>query len=314
MRDKDQIKDLFSEKLGNFEAKVNPDLWANVASQVGTASGAAGTGGMSLLTKAIIGISGAAVVTTGVVLYTNSDNETPEHKKEEAVVMTETPSKETPKDDPKTFVVENNTSGNDLVDNVEGQETPNVQLVDPNEQQPVDPNNGLNPLDTQPSLTIHNPEPKIDPQDPTDPGTTPVVSDPNESRTVMPILPDEKVTSEDEPVKATVVDIVETPEVREEIRVIMPNVFTPDGDRRNDEYFMKDRNVEFSSFEFVVYNNRGEEVYRTNDPDFKWDGRDQRSGEYVELQNRRGVFAYFITATTEDGRGFTASNTITIQQ
>lgn len=311
MSDKDQIKDLFSDKLGNFEAKVNPDLWANVASQVGTAAGATGTGGMSLLTKTIIGISGAAVVTTGVVLYVNSDNESPEPKKEEAVVTIDTPSQETPKEDPKTFVVENNASGNDVVNNVEGQEVSVTQLVDPNEPQLVDPNSVLNPLDPQTSHTTNNPDPKTDPQDPS---TTPIVSDPNESKTIMAILPDEKVTSEDEPVKATVVDIVETPEVREEIRVIMPNVFTPDGDRRNDEYFMKERNVEFETFEFVVYNSRGEEVYKTNDPDFRWDGRDQRSGEYVDLQNRKGVFAYFITATTEDGRGFTTSNTITIQQ
>lgn len=310
MSDKDQIKDLFSEKLGNFEAKVNPDLWANVASQVGASAGAAATGGMSLLTKAIIGVSGAAVITTGVVLYTNSDSENPQTKKDTTTTVSETSNDqqqvETPKTDDKTFVVDNGLPAvNEVNRNNESQELQSEPTGNPD----------VNTASTNvPGENVNDPKGGNKTNVPSDPSTAPVVTDPNESKTIMPILPDEKVTSEDEPVKATVVDIVETPEVREEIRVIMPNVFTPDGDRRNDEYFMKDRNVEFDSFEFVVYNNRGEEVYRTNDPDFRWDGRDQRSGEYVELQNRRGVFAYFITATTEDGRGFTTSNTITIQQ
>ncbi|PWL31429.1 MAG: hypothetical protein DCO96_04315 [Fluviicola sp. XM-24bin1] len=310
MSDKDQIKDLFSEKLGNFEAKVNPDLWANVASQVGASAGAAATGGMSLLTKAIIGVSGAAVITTGVVLYTNSDSENPQTKKDTTTTVSETSNDqqqvETPKTDDKTFVVDNGLPAvNDVNRNNKSQELQSEPTGNPD----------VNTASTNvPGENVNDPKGGNKTNVPADPSTAPVVTNPNESKTIMPILPDEKVTSEDEPVKATVVDIVETPEVREEIRVIMPNVFTPDGDRRNDEYFMKDRNVEFDSFEFVVYNNRGEEVYRTNDPDFRWDGRDQRSGEYVELQNRRGVFAYFITATTEDGRGFTTSNTITIQQ
>jgi len=299
---------LFSEKLGSFEAKVSPDLWANVASQVGTASGAVATGGMSLLTKAIIGISGAAVVTTGVVLYTNSNSETPEPKKEETAVTLDSPSQNkkinTPKEDPKTFVVENNTSNqNDIPQNNVASQNSIEPSVDPNRN--IAPTMG--PGDGGDTLIVDNVTSAPIPM-------KPVVNDPNVGATVMPILPDEKVTKEDEPIRVQPIDIVESPVVREEIRVVMPNIFTPNGDRRNDDYFMKESNVTFDSFELVVYNSRREQVYKTTDPDFKWDGRDDRSGEYVQLDNGRGTFVYFITATTVDGRGFTASEIITIQQ
>jgi gliding motility-associated-like protein len=313
LSDKDQIKDLFSEKLGNFEAKVSPDLWANVVSQVGAASGAAATGGMSLLTKAIIGISGAAVVTTGVVFYTSSNSETPEPKTKETVLSTDTPSqekeKETAKEDPKTFVVENSPTNINGANTVELSVVTNSPVQNSNGIEPQAP--GLDPLGNNGTTLANNPDPKTDPKEPVSNGGTNNSTPTNNN---MPLDPNETVTQEDKPIMVSPVDITETQEVREEIRVIMPNVFTPNGDRYNDDYFVKESNVDFEMFEFVVYNNRGEEVFQTSDPEFKWDGRDKRSGEYVQLDNNTGVFAYFITATTTDGRGFTASNVITINR
>ena len=77
MNEKDNIKDLFSKKLTNYEAKVDPQLWTNISSQIGSAvtSTAAGTG-VSLLTKVIIGtVVTAAVVTTGVILFNNNQED-----------------------------------------------------------------------------------------------------------------------------------------------------------------------------------------------------------------------------------------------
>lgn len=309
---------MFSEKLGSFEAKVNPELWANLASQVGAASSTAATGGMSLLTKAIIGISGAAVVTTAVVLYTSTDSETLEPKTKETAVALDSPSQEkaneTLKQDPKTFVVENNTSNENGQNNIESPVVPVNPAVDPDQYnaQNIDPDVTPQRLNIEDPALVNNP-PKPDPIVST---TDPVIqANPSIFQNTFPILPEENVTKEDEPIRVNKpIELVESPETRPDIRVVMPNIFTPNGDRRNDDYFMKSSNVTFNSFEFIVYNSRREEVYKTTDPDFIWDGRDQRSGEYIQLDNGRGLFVYFITATTEDGRGFTASDVITIQQ
>ena len=86
MKGRDEIKELFSEKLGNYEAKVNPELWTNIASQIGaaTATTAASTG-ISFLTKWIIGASiASAVAVTTIIVVNNADepitNEIPKVK------------------------------------------------------------------------------------------------------------------------------------------------------------------------------------------------------------------------------------------
>ncbi|MEZ4800818.1 MAG: gliding motility-associated C-terminal domain-containing protein [Flavobacteriales bacterium] len=73
--DKD-IKDLLNSKLDNFESPVRPELWQNIASQVGT-SAASGAGASGSIFSSTIGkIIIAAAVLTGVVTtlyFTNNE-------------------------------------------------------------------------------------------------------------------------------------------------------------------------------------------------------------------------------------------------
>ncbi|MCH2223190.1 MAG: gliding motility-associated C-terminal domain-containing protein [Crocinitomicaceae bacterium] len=72
MEGKDEIKELFSHKLGNYEAKVDPSLWNGIASQLGTTATTVASTGMSLFTKIIIGVSISVVtITTAVILIPN---------------------------------------------------------------------------------------------------------------------------------------------------------------------------------------------------------------------------------------------------
>ena len=89
MSDKDQIKDLFSDRLGGFEAKVNPELWTNIASQIGTTAATTASVGMSLVTKIIIGVSAASVITVTALLITNSE-EAPKKSEPEKEQVSET--------------------------------------------------------------------------------------------------------------------------------------------------------------------------------------------------------------------------------
>ena len=81
MEGKDNIKELFSQKLGNYEAKVNPELWAKISSQVAAGATTTVATGLSLFTKIAIGVGvSAAAIATVVVLNASEasiEKETP---------------------------------------------------------------------------------------------------------------------------------------------------------------------------------------------------------------------------------------------
>lgn len=60
----------------------------------------------------------------------------------------------------------------------------------------------------------------------------------------------------------------------------LPNVFTPNGDGRNDRFLaFPYRGVEY--VEMSIFNRWGNLVFETTDPDIGWDGRNKQSGELV---------------------------------
>jgi len=53
--------------------------------------------------------------------------------------------------------------------------------------------------------------------------------------------------------------------------VFLPNAFSPNDDGKND--YIKVLGVDYNSVEIAIYNQYGQEVYRTSDPSARWDGR-----------------------------------------
>ncbi len=61
---------------------------------------------------------------------------------------------------------------------------------------------------------------------------------------------------------------------------ILPNVFTPGGDGKNDLFIpFPYRYVE--SIDLVVFNRWGQEVFKTTDPDVLWDGKNAKNGKQL---------------------------------
>ena len=64
----------------------------------------------------------------------------------------------------------------------------------------------------------------------------------------------------------------------------LPNAFTPNGDGLND-YFSIGLTKNIATLEIAIYNRWGEEVFTSNEIDFKWDGKlkntECQSGVYV---------------------------------
>jgi gliding motility-associated-like protein len=68
----------------------------------------------------------------------------------------------------------------------------------------------------------------------------------------------------------------------------LPNVFTPNGDTRND-YFTPIKPYRFIGLvDMKIYNRWGTLVYQTEDPEIKWDGTDINNGKPV----KEGVYYY----------------------
>ena len=64
----------------------------------------------------------------------------------------------------------------------------------------------------------------------------------------------------------------------------MPSAFTPNRDGLNDLFGPIDL-IRVSTYELMVYNRYGQEVFRSNDPEIKWDGqfkgKDLPTGMYL---------------------------------
>ncbi|MDX2249458.1 MAG: PKD domain-containing protein [Bacteroidia bacterium] len=100
-------------------------------------------------------------------------------------------------------------------------------------------------------------------------------------------------------------DLEKTIEVKAIIGVHIPTAFTPNGDGYNDEFFVEARLVQ--QFAFTIFNRFGEEIFTSNDPAFRWDGR-TASGYAV----KEGVYAYRMQATDVLGNSLDEEGTITV--
>lgn len=268
MSDKDYIKELFSDKLGNYEAKVNPELWTNIASQIGVAGSTAATTGITVLTKWIIGVSIASVVAVTAIVIVNSSEE------------------ESPNTENATAQIENNDS--DQKQEIEDQGAQENKI----EEEPVNvevqraeeaEGNIPTPFYVETLATVEfgkkplNPEilPELSEKKPPVQEWTP-----KDEKTVDPVF-----VGEDIP--------VEMPAEKEENKTYfigsLPNIFSPNGDGTND-YFKID-SIKLTNFSITVLSSDGKIVFQSNDPDFKWDGMD-RSGSPVP----DGRYVYYVLA------------------
>lgn len=68
----------------------------------------------------------------------------------------------------------------------------------------------------------------------------------------------------------------------------LPNVFTPNGDGKNDKFIPLLPYKFIESVDFIIYNRWGNIVFQTNDPMINWDGKDQETGKPVS----DGVYFY----------------------
>ena len=77
-------------------------------------------------------------------------------------------------------------------------------------------------------------------------------------------------------------------------RMVVPNVFTPNGDQLNDDFKLIEYQKELQSFHIWIYDRWGNKVYESTDKDFVWDGTDIFAGN---KPLKTAVFTYAIEYT-----------------
>ncbi len=83
-------------------------------------------------------------------------------------------------------------------------------------------------------------------------------------------------------------------EVIKPLRLFIPTAFSPNGDGNNEEFFVKHKLL--SQFLISIYDRWGKRVFSSNNPDFKWDGKDE-TGQVLPA----GVYTFSISAVDVEG-------------
>jgi gliding motility-associated-like protein len=87
---------------------------------------------------------------------------------------------------------------------------------------------------------------------------------------------------------------------------IIPNIFTPNHDGRNDEFLIQSTEIE--KFAIIIRNDKGQVVFDSNDPNFVWDGRDKMNDMVPS-----GNYHYQIIAVGKDGKEFNEAGLLRIE-
>ncbi len=273
MIEKDYIKELFQDKLTSHEVPVRADLWTSVSSSIGGSSVAASS--MSIATKIIIAASVSAVALVTFYLV-NDKNSVPtrikkENPQEQRIITIDTLKIEKEEIEKEEKLLPKQAE----------------QRVDSEYDFPIPENDSdlksdfqkINKSDINKEIVTEKGPQKIEQQDP---------------------IIRNNITSTSE--------IGAKPEIKtkeKESTILLPNIFTPNGDGKND--FLSIKIGEVTEFSVVILNQANKVIFTSNDPNFSWDGI-AKNGEISPA----GTYVYYISAKDLNGKLLTKYSNLTI--
>lgn len=293
MMEKDDIKDLFAKSLSEHQIPVDPSLWAAVSSSMATT---AAKTGLSLFAKSIIGISAVTIaVTTAYFVYIGSSKAVGPAKKTtlhqiEKPIQSAQPELEnqfnTDAENGSIKVDLNANRGNQIDHQSNDLATP--QLFEINDTDLPNTVNHLTPALSNNNSPVSNAVSAAN-----------LHQNQNAQAVTTAVIHYPHLTAQ--PEAATLAP------KRATTKPILPNIFTPNNDGQNDDLFINWKDHDVSDFSLVVLNASSQVVFRTSNPEFRWDGSDL-GGEKLA----RGVYIYFVTANI-NGESWQQSSSLQIQ-
>lgn len=281
MEGKDDIKDLFSNKLSGFEAKVRPELWENISSQVASSSiASATTKSFSIISKTIIGLAVVAtVVTINLVIIDKKEN----NQKKNSTKENSTTSKKikVAKDVFKTETTIQKVLATDKIVISNGVLNTEVFTQESNPIITDTQDTNVKEIVFEKGL-LQNSD---------------LITENKTKETFGATLQEETLNIESKVLEK---------KGQESLIIDLPNVFTPNGDRVND--YLTVRSNGLSDFSVVVLNENSKIVYQSNDAEFIWDGVGL-DGEIVITGN----YIYYVTARNVEGKLISKHSTLRIE-
>ena len=276
MENKDQIKELFQQQLSNHQEAVRPEIWASVSSAIATP--VLVTTGISFLSKTFIGLGiAASVLVSAYLLYSSDDKavKVPAQEKKKAKEVPFIPNNNTlvPNETKKNAIPLIALENNDLLSGEEVVYEINTPKTIPFE-----------------SVQLPNTDPLQDLGENLSNG-------PVETNNDVIVMPQVENTHESSP----------WPEKDPELEVVLTNVFTPNGDGKNDYLFVDANGL--TDFSVVVLSQANQVIFQSTDPSFSWDGK-LTNGDDAPI----GQYVYFITAKSDRGDLINKYSTLFIQR
>lgn len=367
MSDKINIEELFQKELGNYKAKVDPNLWNGIQAGLGTAGAAGVATSVGLTSKIIIGASIVSALTVGSILWINNTSETPisnEKSKVETTIQDNPKSRppesekefvavddnKTPADDSKVVEEkdkvkekskESNTIESPLKIAIKDSETPvNIPVVVPTKESNIssktnNPTRESNLHSKEEIGSTHKDEKtniisalskvKIEISEQKNQYVSFNASNVPKGAEVRWNFGDGDFGNSSQPdhfysetgeyrvdLSVSLGDkkVIETTHISIQIDGeigTLPNIFTPNGDGSNDVFFIESKHLK--TFQLTIMDKNQNVIYSTNNPQFKWDGRDK-----YDQPVKDGNYIYIIVAEDESGNTINKYQQLTIQR
>lgn len=281
---KDTIEELFKQKLADHQVSVNPELWSSIASKIPAVTSAAIDGGMTLVAKAIIGVAVAAsVVGLGYLISVqNATTEKNTIKIQEKTTIKYQPEKiNTNSSNDQSSVPINNeavkkesisivTNPSAITGSLISETLLGAEIIQSEVQNLIPPN-------TEKGNSTNIPVNEELAAEKTENNASNTLVAPINSGKSNAIIQDLKPTE------------------GSSLTLVLPNIFTPNGDGNNDVLTLEASTI--SDFSIVVLNSAGIVVYQSNDSAFSWNGT-LPTGDPVD----GGNYIYYVTGKDSEGK------------
>ena len=295
MMEKDDIKELFAKNLTEHQLPVDPSVWAAVSSSIATNTVQSS---MGLLTKTLLGFGAAVVtITTIYFVYLSTTKETARPNQKAKIEKLE-----------KTRQ-DGQTEINSPVINAHKNGSIKTNLNETSSE--IQLNQFQNHLQNTPQIieiddsALPNASVHFSPLPSTN--HTPVANTVNAATNFQNSQQTTATIVYDNPSLGPQNAAPTSAPKRAISKPTLPNIFTPNGDGQNDLLLINWKDLEVTDFSLVVLDQNNQVVYKSTQPDFKWDGTDV-SGEKLT----RGYYIYFVTARI-NGEAWQQSSSLQIQ-
>jgi gliding motility-associated-like protein len=282
MTEKDQIKELFAKGLQDHQVQVDPALWSSISSSIGT--GAAKTG-LGLFAKTLIGVATATVVVGAV--YLSFETKKQEVKKQQEVnkQVVKTPQETSKSKEDKKISPAEPTKPTIQTLHYDPLPIGCFPIIDDTEF-------GIPDFDAQPYSGTNTVAQAF--TSAIEPHVIPVVN-PTQGQLVQQIATPSQIAP------------IQEAQAKKTTPISLPNIFTPNGDGQNEKLQIDWGGHSIEDFSIVVLDAKNNVVFKSDRPDFEWDGTDL-GGEKLP----RAHYIYFVSALL-NGQKWQQSSSLQIQ-